>query len=346
VAHRTGFIRRLFYLLATGVLLASSAKAADWPRLPAETSGPAWPAVAVKAVAHPAARTFNFELGVRYWYSIATTNFAFTNGNPFFGDPTSTIDWNDMEGHSGEIFGRVEHRSTGFFVKGLVGGGKVVSGEMIDRDFLAGGFKFSDTSSNVGGDNFKFAMVDVGVSRELPTLGLRGGAFVGYHYWTENLTAFGVRCNADDTVAPFFCGPPGSVPVPFDVAVMVYQPTWHAVRVGFDWRINYGRWSFSGDVAGIPYAKVTNDDSHLLRQDLGPAPNIITQSRWAVGAEVDLFVNYALTSNFEVGTGFRYWGLFAQSGKVEFGPAFGQGLELRNLEQQRYGLLVQLKGKF
>jgi hypothetical protein len=347
VAHRTGFILRFFYSLAIGVLLASSAKAADWPRLPAETSGPAWPAVPVKAVARPAVNPFSFELGARYWYSIATTTFAFTNGHPFFGDPTSTIDWNDMEGHSGEIFGRFEHRPSGYFVKGLVGGGKIVGGEMIDRDFLTGGFKFSDTTSNVGGDNFKFAMVDVGVSRELPALGLRGGAFVGYHYWAENLTAFGVRCNVDDA-GGFFCGPPGSVRVPFDVPVMVYKPTWHAVRLGFDWRMNYGRWSFSGDVAGIPYAKATNDDSHLLRQDptdLGPAPNIITQSRWAVGAEVDLFVNYALTPNLEVGTGFRYWGLFAQSGRVDFGPGFGQGFELRNLEQQRYGLLVQLKGK-
>ena len=193
MAHRTGFILRFFYLLAMGVLVASAAKAADWPRLPAETSGPAWPAVPVKAVARPAAKPFSFELGARYWYSVATTNFAFSNGNAFFGDPTSTIDWNDLEGHSGEIFGRIEHRPTGYFVKGLIGGGKIVGGEMIDRDFLTGGFKFSDTTSNVGGDNFKFAMMDIGFSRELPTLGLRGGAFVGYHYWTESLAAFGVR---------------------------------------------------------------------------------------------------------------------------------------------------------
>jgi len=319
--------------------------AADWPRLPAETSGPAWPAIPIKAVARPAAKPFSFELGARYWYSSGTTTFAFTNGSPFFGDPTSTIDWNNMEGHSGEIFGRVKHRPTGYFVKGLLGGGKIVSGEMIDRDFFAGGLKFSDTSSNIEGDNLKFAMIDLGFSRDIPELGLRGGAFVGYHYWSENLTAFGVRCNPDD-VGGFFCGPPGSVPVPFDVAVMTYQPTWHAARVGFDWKMNYGRWSFSGDVAGIPYAHVTNDDSHLLRADLGPTPNIITHSKWAVGAELDLFVNYALTQNLEVGTGFRYWGLFAQSGKVEFGPGFGQDLALRNMEQQRYGLLVQLKGKF
>ena len=37
---------------------------------------------------------------------------------------------------------------------------------------------------------------------------------------------------------------------------------------------------------GIPFATLQNKDSHLLRQssaDLGPAPNIITDSREAYG---------------------------------------------------------------
>jgi hypothetical protein len=122
------------------------------------------------------------------------------------------------------------------------------------------------------------------------------------------------------------CTFPGEVQVGFDTAVLAYQPTWHAARIGFIGQIALTeRLSFSAEIAGIPYASVQNKDSHLLRQsfvDLGPAPNVIANSRYALGGEAELMLNYAVTPNIEIGAGGRYWGLTARRGEVLFGPAF------------------------
>src|SRR6187402_2371622 len=75
----------------------------------------------------------------------------------------------------------------------------------------------------------------------------------------------------------------------------------------------------------FPYAVVQNKDSHLLRQDsadLGPAPNVVTKSKYAYGVEAELFVNYLVTPNIEIGAGVRYWGLASRMGDVSFGPSF------------------------
>ena len=109
------------------------------------------------------------------------------------------------------------------------------------------------------------------------------------------------------------------------------------------------RWSVTGEVALVPFAAVQNNDSHLLRQtlaDLGPAPNVITKTTYAFGLEAELFVNYAVTPNIEVGAGARYWGVGSNYGGVRFGPAFDNGYPLNGFDAQRYGVLAQVKGKF
>ena len=65
---------------------------AQWPKLPKEEQP----------------SSFMFEAGARYWYSSGTFRFAFSNGNPLFGTPTSTLDWLSMDDHSGEGFVRLE----------------------------------------------------------------------------------------------------------------------------------------------------------------------------------------------------------------------------------------------
>ena len=130
-----------------------------------------------------------------------------------------------------------------------------------------------------------------------------------------------------------------------------YEPTWHAVRIGVEGKVWIDkRWSVNGEIAGVPYASLQNKDSHLLRQsfaDLGPAPNIITDSKYAYGVEAEVLVNYAVTPNIEIGGGLRYWGLASRSGDIRFGPTFSTGTNsLNNFDQQRYGVLLHVKGKF
>ena len=303
-----------------------------------------WPKLAEEA---PRPSPFAFEVGARYWYSGGSFRFAFSNGNPAFGTPTSALDWKNMDGHSGEAFARLDHKPSGLFVKGMAGGGGITAGYFDDKDFFSGQRMFSDTRSEVQNGNLSFAMVDIGWAYS-PAAGVKLGVFAGYHYWNEKATAYGLYCKQYQPALG--CPSIGAVPVGYDVAVLIYEPTWHAVRLGVEGRFAIDqRWSVSGEIAVIPYAVVQNKDSHLLRQDssdLGPAPNVITDSRYAYGIETEVFVNYAVTRNIEIGAGFRYWGLFSRDGNVHAGPAFTNNDALDNFDQQRFGVLAHVKGKF
>lgn len=359
-----------FHIAWLGVALllaASPGEAAEWPRIAGQgtdwvrsleepqwpSAEPQWPNVAGEpSVANEVERRFpkswSFEIGARYWYSTGTTKFGFTNGIYPYGSPTSTLDWNDTQGHAGEVFARFDHRPSSLFVKAVVGGGALRGGEIIDRDYTIGQFTFSDTTSEIRGNHLKYATIDVGFSYELPRYGVRLGGFVGYHYWNEKMTAYGLVCNADDYGQYYSGCAAGSLVVPYNVAVGAFEPTWHALRIGADARFQINRqWSVSGEAAIIPIAWLDNKDSHLLRQsmsDLGPAPNILTSGH-GFGGMAEIFLNYAVTPNLEVGLGARYWGINAFKGDTKFGPNFSQGYQLDNFEQNRFGLLAQIKGR-
>ena len=146
--------------------------------------------------------------------------------------------------------------------------------------------------------------------------------------------------------SPLGCASAGDVLIGYDVAVLAYEPTWHAARVGVEGKFMIAQgWSVSGEIAAIPYAALQNKDSHLLREDLGPSPNVIAKSKYAFGVEAELFLNYAVTPNIEISAGVRYWGLTAKPGDVGFGPAFDTSNKLNDFDHQRYGVLLQIKGK-
>ena len=304
---------------------------ARWPSLPTE----------------PAASPWAFEAGLRYWYSDGTMRFAFSNEDPAFGRPTSTLDWQSLTAHSGEAFARIDHKPSGMFVKGVFGLGTMRGGYIDDRDFFVGPLLFSDTTSEVKEGNMTFASADIGWTYS-PTRDLRLGVFVGYQYWREKTTAYGLRCNATDII-PQPCTP-GSTLIGNDTAVGIYEPTWHAARIGFESRFTFNeRWAVNFEIAAIPYAVLQNKDSHLLRQDpsdLGPAPNIISNGSSGYGVQAEVFASYALTPNLEIGGGVRAWALTSDRGNVHFGPSFSPGYPLDRFEQMRFGGLLQIKGKF
>jgi hypothetical protein len=343
-----------------GAMLAGAVHAADkhvaqWPKvsaapapLPVEPDYvPQWPVVAAEPTPwwHSA---FKFEAGARYWFSTSEGNFDFSNKDPRFGNPSSALHWKGTTGNAGELFARFDHKPSGLFVKGMIGGGGIAThGEMMDRHFLVDERKYLDTTSDVKQSSFSYASGDIGLSYSIPEAGMQFGAFFGYQYWREKTTAYGARCQADE-VGAAFC-PVDAVLAPFTVPVLIHEPTWHAVRLGAEGKIKLTpRLSLSGEIAAVPYAGLINNDSHLLRQiptDLGPVPNVIAKSNRGYGVQAELFVNYALTSNWEVGAGLRYWGLRAAGGSVDTGPKFDTDHQLTNFEQQRYGVLVQIKGR-
>ena len=305
-----------------------------------EASAAQWP---VLDRPEPQSR-FKFEVGTRYWYSGGSINFAFTNMNASYGSPTSTLDWRGLEAHTGEIFARLDHAPSGFFVKAVAGGGIGTRGRMDDRDYYAGQILFSDTTSDVKGNMISYLTVDIGWGYA-PMPGAWIGGFIGYHYWREKQTAYGILCNPIDPRITGGC-PAASVPVSFSTAAIIYEPTWHALRLGFESKVAINdRLTVNGEIVGVPYAQVRNLDSHLLRSDLGPSPNGIDQSSAGFGVQAEVFVNYALTPNIEIGGGLRYWQLVTQHGTALFVKSTNY-YPLDRFEQTRYGVLLQVKGKF
>jgi outer membrane protease len=108
-----------------------------------------------------------------------------------------------MSAHVGEAFARIDHHPTSLFIEELIGGGSIKDCKMVDKDFLAGQITFSDTSSDVGDGRIAYGIIDVGVVVTRPSPNARFGAFVGYQYWHDKLTAYGLTCNSDD-VGGFF----------------------------------------------------------------------------------------------------------------------------------------------
>ena len=126
-----------------------------------------------------------------------------------------------------------------------------------------------------------------------------------------------------------------------------------AIAVPLAFLVGTGSWQrvalIAVEIAAIPFAALQNKDSHLLRQsvsDLGPAPNVISDGSAGYGIQAEAFVNYAVTPNIEVGKGVRYWELVTKNGTVHFGPGFANSSPLLNFDHQRFGMLLQVKGKF
>ncbi len=89
-----------------------------------------------------------------------------------------------------------------------------------------------------------------------------------------------------------------------------------------------------------------NEDSHHLRPDLSPVPNIIMDGS-GYGFQGELNVSYEIWKNFIATLGFRYWTLMSD-GDIAFTAADGtSGSEtLNDLDSIRYGLTVGATVRF
>ena len=184
--------------VAAALLPAAAAHAVEWPKIPGQGTDwvnslnePQWPSFAAQ-VERRFASPWAFEVGARYWYSTGTTKFGFTNGIYGYGSPTSTLDWNKTQGHSGEVFARIDHRPSSLFVKAVVGGGSPAR-RRIHRSRLSriSTGRFPIRRARSAATISAIATIDFGYSYELPRYGVRFGGFVGYHYWREKMTAYG-----------------------------------------------------------------------------------------------------------------------------------------------------------
>lgn len=325
-------IRLTLGVLASLVLIPETATAAEpWT----------WPALAPPPAPRP-----NVELGVRYWASEGQTKFKFDSSlvNPTLGNPTSVLDYDDVETRSAEFIFRVENEAALFF-KGFVGGGSVEDGTLDDEDFFAGQIKFSDTLSDVDGDGLFYFTLDIGKTFSVtrPRGSFSISPLVGISFWRENVIAQGVQCNADD-VGGLFCGAPGQVVIPSGTRVITNEQDWTALRIGAEARATlFDKLTLIADLALLPFAYLDADDSHHLRTDLGQVPNIRYRGT-GHGIQIEALARYAVTPKFTIGGGVRYWHA-ETDGQAEF-VNVGAEVDLTEYESDRFGVFGELIYQF
>jgi opacity protein-like surface antigen len=273
------------------------------------------------------------EFGGRYWYSSGKTQLdLFGPVQPFL---LSRLTFSGLTGHSGELYGRVDH-SVGFFFKGNVGLGRIVSGNLQDEDFPPLTSPYSSTNSEQRSGNLSYLTADLGWAFwNTPTV--KVGAFVGYHYYAESVNAFGCTQAASN---PAICVPAIST----SVLGITEESNWNAARIGINgvWRIT-DRFTLTADAAWIPYARLNARDFHWLRIGTsfnGPTP----EDGNGFSAQLEAILSYNVTRQFSVGIGGRYWRFEPKSnGSAHFEVSgidggFPQPI---NFKTERYGGFVQ-----
>jgi hypothetical protein len=287
-----------------------------------------------------------FEIGARYWQSVGKTGFSINSSkaNPALGNPTSALTYDHIDGYSGEFFWYARNE-TNTFAKGFIGGGGLSGGDLDDEDYFAGQVKFSDTFSRLKGQDLIYGTIDVGQHFILidSVTRLSLSPFIGFNYWQETATGYGARCNPDD-LHGMLCGAPGQVVVPFTTEVIKNKAMWSALRLGGEVKAKFwNRLTLTGEAAILPVTYVMNEDSHLLRADLGPPPNIEDRGMgW--GYQLEAALRYDITPGWSAGAGVRYW--YAEvDGSSEF-VHFDAKVPLKDFTSERFGVYSDVSYRF
>jgi outer membrane protease len=244
----------------------------------------------------------------------------------------SRLTYDGMDTNGGELFARLDTRQN-FMVKGLIGWG-TGDGHMNDEDWLfpfgPNFVAYSNTISKVD-DRIAYGTVDAGYDW-LRGPGYKVASFVGYNVLHQNMKAFGCTQIASPLSD---CVPP----IPTSVLVITEKDTWQSVRLGTaaDFFI-VPRVKVSADAAYLPYVWFDGTDNHVLRSLVSP------ENGHGQGVQLDLSVSYALTDQFSLGVGGRYWSMWTTSGETNFG---GSGtLVPQRFAVEQAAVLVQGSYKF
>lgn len=292
---------------------------------------------ALPVVAVPA---FQGEFGLRYWMNFGETakNLYNIPGNAM----VSRLTYDGLQGYAIELAGRIDHTS-GFYLKGYAGIGIVNRGNLNDEDFPPFLAPYSSTDSEQREGSMAYASIDLGFNL-IRQPGFRLGAYAGYHYLDQSVSAYGCTQVATNNA---ICGNP----VPNNVLVITQSNHWNSVRVGLDATVRLGGpFSLTVDAAYLPYVKLNGGDSHWLR--IGTAPGAfageIPEDGQGTGYQLEAALSYAVNRDVSIAVGGRYWRMDTNGhthfeGNVVGMTAYPQPVDWK---VESYGVFVQGSFKF
>jgi hypothetical protein len=280
--------------------------------------------------------------------------------NTVFGDPTSKLEYRDISGTVIDL-GLEVPLASGFYMDFHYAHSSVDDGILIDDDFLSpegAAFLGIGTTNDLLLSRTVSAVQEGTIQSFSGTIGREVLRFVDspgnlrvyarYQDYQESYHAYGVR--QVTCAAPFvLCAPEGSQEFTGQ-RVISNKANWRSVYIGVDGRFNITpRLSVRGDLAYSPWARVTNNDVHLLRGDLRSDPSIRIQTT-GTGVNAMAEVAYRL-GNWEASLGYQYWKLESRGdpNAISFFPAdeiVGVDANLNEIVTKREGWRVGLSYLF
>lgn len=266
-----------------------------------------------KAFEPPAAYVADF--GLRGWYGMGSTkkNLYDSTGTEL----VSRLTYDKFSIVGGEAFTRFDFNN-GWYLKGYLGGTGLWDGTLKDEDFNLPPPDFTvpysaTTSAQKFGSLFYFN-ADAGLNL-VQGPDFRIGAFVGYHFLREVVSAYGC---AQIAASPEICNPP----IPDSIKVISQVNNWNSLRVGGDASFDYGRFKFAVEGAYLPFVQMFGSDAHWLRIDptytfVGAFAGPIPEDGTGWGYQLEAVLSYRVNDLLNVGLGARYWHM-ETSGQAHF----------------------------
>ena len=291
------------------------------------------------------------ELSAGAWISsVGETKWAHNASSVAgLGNPTSKLTYKDVGTNVIDLTGkfwfspRIFGRLNGGFAN--IGGGRLT-----DDDYGSGQRLFSQTTSNISGNNMYYINADLG-GRVKEFANHRGylDLFGGFQYWHTEYQATGVTqvaCNPS-AIPGLTCNAANTVSNQGQT-VITNKTNWYSLRVGAttEYRITR-RISLLGSAALIPLSIVENKDIHHLRGDLRQNPSSISMLGWGVGADADVGLRVMLAKSLAFNVGYRVWWNHAVDGTVTFhGTTSTSEYPLTQFDSLRHGLTAGLNFTF
>ncbi|MGO8800215.1 MAG: outer membrane beta-barrel protein [Roseiarcus sp.] len=280
------------------------------------------------------------EVGVRAGMSTSTarTKLYDTTGATLL----SQLTYRDPSAATGEFYARLDHPSSGLFIKGFAGIGRETGGTLQDEDFPPGTTPYSSTNSSLADGRVGYASADLGYY-------LMGGgwyklgAFAGYHYLDERFNAFGCTQTAGN---PNICAP-GPAAVSSANLAISDEGQWNSVRLGLAGQLTLpAGFSVRAEAAWLPYMSFSGGDDHWLREPVDFSGTIPESGSGSNGYQLEGELDYALSRDFTVGVGGRYWSMNAK-GQAMFQNVTPNGApQVATFQTQRSQIFVQTAYRF
>jgi hypothetical protein len=281
------------------------------------------------------------EAGLRFWFGKSNT------GKSLY-DPrgsllVSRLSYDNMSMFSAEAYGRFD-LNTGWFLKGLIGGGGFRRGTLKDEDFPPGISPYSATLSVLDNSFPLYATIDAGYN-VVRGPDFRLGVFAGYNYVRENVSAQGCGQIATN---PFICG---VFTIPNQIRVITQDNNWDSVRIGLNGEVDVtNRLKFGVDAAWLPMVWLNGTDSHWLRIGTNPGDftGPVPEDGTGWGYQLEAILSYRVTDFLSVGVGGRYWHM-QTSGQTHFeGHVVGflASPQPVDWKSDNFGVFVQTGVKF